>query len=301
MAQHDYNIANQSGLNFRADLNNVLLAILSKNSGNAAPDPTAAYQWWVDTSGASPILKIRNAANSAWVIIGDLGQEAFGLRGIQSGAEPSPTYAYQFWVDTSGANPILKIRNTANTDWVTVGRVDVPNFALLPLAGGTLTGAISFSNTDHIRLPQGTDAQRPGSPAQGMIRFNTTQTAFEGHNGTAWAPIGGGGYVVSSTQNVGEGGDITTSVSDVRQLRPVQGNAAPSNASVTPFGVAGGWKDGTEVLLVGISDENPVILAFNDSSRGLVGNFSSIELIRFKTVLCTYSSSLDRWIVTGGL
>ena len=37
MAQHDYNIANQTGANFRTDLNNALLAISSNNSGSSVP------------------------------------------------------------------------------------------------------------------------------------------------------------------------------------------------------------------------------------------------------------------------
>lgn len=301
MSQHDYVIANSSGLNVRADINNVLAAIVSKNSGNTAPTTTFAYMWWIDTSGANPILKIRNAADSAWIDIGRVDQEGFGLKYIEVGAEPSPTYAYQYWVDDSGANPILKIRNAANSAWITIGRVDIDNYGLLPITGGTLSGPIIFSNTDHIRLPQGTTAQRPGTPLAGMIRYNTDLTAFEGYNGTAWAPIGGGGYSVSSSQNVSAGGTISSSIVDVRQLRPVQGNAASVEASLTPFGSTGGWKDGTEILLVGISDSDSVILTFNDAAKGLVGNFTTIELTKFKTVLCTYVSALDRWIVTGGI
>lgn len=58
----------------------------------------------------------------------------------------------------------------------------------------TITGVSSQSNTatDFIDVPAGTTAQRPGSPTSGNIRFNTTETEFEGYNGTAWAPIGGG-------------------------------------------------------------------------------------------------------------
>ena len=33
----DYNIANQSGANFRAELNTILAAIVSQNSGSSAP------------------------------------------------------------------------------------------------------------------------------------------------------------------------------------------------------------------------------------------------------------------------
>jgi hypothetical protein len=43
-----------------------------------------------------------------------------------------------------------------------------------------------------FKLGSGTTAQRPASPATGMIWFNTQIGSFEGYNGTAWAPIGGG-------------------------------------------------------------------------------------------------------------
>ena len=65
MAQHDYNIANQTGANFRADLNNALSAIVSNNSGSSEPSTMYAYEWWIDTS--ANVLKLRNSANNAWI------------------------------------------------------------------------------------------------------------------------------------------------------------------------------------------------------------------------------------------
>lgn len=47
------------------------------------------------------------------------------------------------------------------------------------------------STTGSARLPVGTTAQRDGTPAQGMIRYNTTTLSFEGY-GSAWGAIGGG-------------------------------------------------------------------------------------------------------------
>ena len=41
-------------------------------------------------------------------------------------------------------------------------------------------------------LPSGTTGQRDGSPSAGYLRFNSTTSSFEGHNGSAWAPVGGG-------------------------------------------------------------------------------------------------------------
>ena len=75
----DYALANQSGANFRAELNTILAAIVSQNSGSTAPTTTYAYQWWID-SGVSPaLLKIRNAANTAWITVGDVTAANLGL------------------------------------------------------------------------------------------------------------------------------------------------------------------------------------------------------------------------------
>ena len=77
MAQHDYIIANQSGAAFRADLNNGLAAIVTNNSGASAPSPTYSYQWWPDTT--TGLLKIRNAANNAWITVGTLASANLGM------------------------------------------------------------------------------------------------------------------------------------------------------------------------------------------------------------------------------
>jgi len=58
------------------------------------------------------------------------------------GTAPTTTYAYMFWADTAAG--LLKIRNGANTSWVTVGVLDSTNLALLALTGGSLTGAIEL-------------------------------------------------------------------------------------------------------------------------------------------------------------
>lgn len=86
MAQHDYNIANQSGQAFRADLNNALAAIVSQNSGASAPSTTYAYQYWVDTSTSPATLKQRNSSNNAWITIGLLDTANLGLIPAGSGS-----------------------------------------------------------------------------------------------------------------------------------------------------------------------------------------------------------------------
>ena len=53
MAQHDYNIANQSFPATRTDINNVLSAINSSNSGTSRPSGAVAGTIWLDTSGGA--------------------------------------------------------------------------------------------------------------------------------------------------------------------------------------------------------------------------------------------------------
>lgn len=65
MSQHDMNIANADGATVRADINAALAALVSQNSGATAPTTTFPYMWWADA--ANDILKMRNAADSAWI------------------------------------------------------------------------------------------------------------------------------------------------------------------------------------------------------------------------------------------
>ena len=46
------------------------------------------------------------------------------------------------------------------------------------------------SGTGATRIPAGTTAQRP-SAEQGQIRYNTTNSSFEGYSGSAWSGLGG--------------------------------------------------------------------------------------------------------------
>jgi len=54
------------------------------------------------------------------------------------------------------------------------------------------SGDVTLSSTGTIKVPSGTEAERPGSPTAGMFRYNSDAGAFEGYNGSAWGSIGGG-------------------------------------------------------------------------------------------------------------
>jgi len=110
MAQADYVVANGTGAAVRSDLNGQLAAIASNNSGVTEPSTTYAYQWWADTT--TGLLKIRNAANNAWITIGTLADANLGLLSLAGG-----TLTGALLVDDSGtaALPAIAFDGDTNT------------------------------------------------------------------------------------------------------------------------------------------------------------------------------------------
>lgn len=51
------------------------------------------------------------------------------------------------------------------------------------------TGRLMYTDltTGGMYLPVGTTAQRPASPATGMMRYNTTTSKVEYYNGSSWS------------------------------------------------------------------------------------------------------------------
>ena len=86
---HDYVIDNSTGANVRADINNVLQAILTNNSSSSAPSTTAAYMWWADTTNG--VLKIRNSSNNDWVELLQLD----GTLTLEDGSASTPGLAFR--------------------------------------------------------------------------------------------------------------------------------------------------------------------------------------------------------------
>ena len=86
-----------------------------------------------------------------------------------------------------------------------------------------------FSGTGTLTMPNGTTAQRPGSPAEGMIRYNTTEDEFEGYADGAWGSIGGGASA---------DGAIYENVDDITDSYTI--TAGSNGMSVGPMTLAGG-------------------------------------------------------------
>jgi len=115
-------------------------------------------------------------------------------------------------ISSSWANSTLNDIATALTGSVAAdgqtpmtGNLDMNSQKVINLANGTVaTDAISlgqlttaftnpsFTGTGFMLIPKGTTAQRPVSPVNGEIRYNTDTSQFEGYQGGAWGQLGGG-------------------------------------------------------------------------------------------------------------
>jgi len=127
MAQADYIVNNGTGAAVRADLNDQLAAIVSNNSGATEPATMYAFQWWADTT--TGLLKIRNAANNAWVTVGTLATANLGLA---TAASPSFTGTATF------AGDVL-LSGT--------GQLDLPVGTTAQRSGSPNSGMIRFNTT----------------------------------------------------------------------------------------------------------------------------------------------------------
>jgi hypothetical protein len=120
---------------------------------------------------------------------------------------------------------------------------------------GTATPSVSLDivGTDAVKLPAGTDAQRP-SAAEGLIRLNTDSDRFEGYNDGNWHALGQGtgnltsdtftangvlsGFALTATPNTDK--DVLVSVGGIVQTPTTNYVVASSTlnfTSIPPSGV----------------------------------------------------------------
>jgi len=105
------------------------------------------------------------------------------------------------------ANSVSLGNLTATGAGAFTGNVSAANFSTAGFANAAnvvVSGNSQFNGTGALKIPVGTNGQRP-SPTTGMVRFSSTDVQFEGYNGTQWTSIGGaaaGGAVYENKQSI---------------------------------------------------------------------------------------------------
>lgn len=285
MAQHDYIISNQSGAAFRSDLNNGLAAIVSQNSGAAQPSTTYAYQWWADTT--TGLLKLRNAANNAWITTGILANANLGLLPTTGGTITGDL--------TLNAQSDLRLADADSSNWVALqAPVTVASNITLtvPSTVGTAdqtlvtdgTGVLSFAarsrlvRTTVVTTTGGTSIDFTSIPS--WVRRITVMLDGVSTNGTSVVLIRVGS---GSTQSTGYN-SITSSISS---------GGATVVTSTSGFIVIGSTATASRLgslILTQLSGNTWVAQGgFYDASSGSLGNIAGNVAV---------SGALDRVSVT---
>ena len=106
----------------------------------------------------------------------------------------------------------------------------------------TVSGNVDIDGTGYLKLPSGTDAQRPGETNQpaaeaGQLRWNTTNTTFEGYDGNVWGKIGGGATVSSAAPSSANEGDLWYDTDDGRMFVYYDDGTSSQWVDASPNGV----------------------------------------------------------------
>ena len=154
----DFSLSNQSGSSFRSELNTILAAIQTLNSGSSAPSNLVAHMVFLDTSTTPATLKIRNAANDGFIVLGTASTN-FGL------------------VSASGATFTGDITLNARSD-VRFADADSSNYVALQ-APATVSSNVTFT----LPAADGTANQALKTDASGNLGFASFLLATETTNG----------------------------------------------------------------------------------------------------------------------
>ena len=136
------------------------------------------------------------------------------------------------------ANGTIQLAPISTSEYVGIGTTN-------PTAKLHVVGDGIFDGTGYLQLPSGSTAQRPGSPLEGMLRWNDTSSTFEGYDGSSWGAIGGSG---------GSGGvSISTNTTNQEQYIPY----ATSFGSTTGVGATDLFVFNPSTSRLGIGTTNP--------------------------------------------
>jgi hypothetical protein len=145
------------------DTSNALAGVVSITMGNGSYGNASV----ASVSGAGPFTAtITGISSTAGILVGQNITATAGTGSLFGGSPTSVVVA-------------SIVSGTSITVTVTGGTTPTV---------GTITAITIFG---FLQVPTGTTAQRPYTPANGMIRYNTTQSTFEGYSSAAWSSLGG--------------------------------------------------------------------------------------------------------------
>lgn len=161
--------------------NNNTLGVTFKASGRVGigtSSPSTPLHVSFPTTTPQPVLTLET--------VGTNGRPYINFR-----AEGT-NYGYFGWGAASGKLFLMNYNNASidiGTNSAT--RMSVDGSGNVGIGTTSPSVILDINNTGAIKIPVGTDAQRPASPATGMLRVNTTPATpkLEYYNGTTWIQL----------------------------------------------------------------------------------------------------------------
>ena len=210
----DFTIANQSFPSFRSDLNTVLSAINTSNSGSSRPSSAVSGTFWLDTSSASaPILKFFDGSDDITFATFDTSANTVNVSDSSTSlsGDTSPQLGGNLDVVTHS------IVSTSNRDInITpngTGRIVLGNATVTATETATISTSktLDFDTNQNFILTLGSGANTLANPTTeasnvgqtGAIIFIQPSSGSAGtvSLGTDYETVGGSGLTLSSTNS----------------------------------------------------------------------------------------------------
>ena len=147
----------------------------------------------------------------------------------QSASDNSTKLATTAYVTTALSNLVDSAPGTLNTlNELAAALGDDANFSTT-ITNSLATKVGLTATTGAASIPAGTTGQRPGSPAAGQFRYNSTLNQFEGYT-SSWGAIGGGGTNTFTT-------DVFTANGSTAAFTLTQAVSSPNDCIVHVDGI----------------------------------------------------------------
>ena len=170
-SQHDMDVSvgdANTGVDVRAGFNAAIQALASTSTGPTAPTTTYAHQFWADET--NDLLKMRNEANDAWIIIGALNESGNTFE-VSAAAPMKTVSSYPYTITT--ADNLLIFTGTGTVTFPQQSAVSASTVKEEFILVNIGTGVVTLAPFAGDSLPETT------------LRGNESIT-YVGNGGTAW-------------------------------------------------------------------------------------------------------------------
>jgi hypothetical protein len=273
----DYVIASGTGAVVLADINAVLSAISTNNSGTGDPAVMYPYMWYVDTT--NNLIKMRNSANNAWVTI----RSTDGVLTIPEGTVGTPGFRWTNDANTGFFQPTVSSSLVADNIAVATNGTQralfdaLGNFYLgAPAGDGSTTiptvGPVDGSTdaTTPVFSIKGSGGNNNTSGAIALINKNQTSQGAEIYNSGE-----DGGLVLKNTNNEGISFRVGTGTSAAKRAAITTSGAFIIPDATTPSATSAGVRlqstaTGSSIFSVGATASETTLIEFINTN-GTVG------------------------------